>query len=184
MEFGQRPLPFILFKVNHEKTIYTRILKGCRVQDSEPRMSRQSAFPYTRNLTATYVGNVALKLWNALTDDKKEKSASAKIHNIGISFGGLSVGEAGQKSIEGFLATSRRSRSPLNHPLRSVPDEVETSKKRSRNQVTSEDINASDGSSFVCSRCSKRISLPPRSERYEDNHSPADAIALDRKSVV
>lgn len=74
-----------------------------------------------------------------------------------------------------------RSRSPLDHPLRSVPDEVETSKKRSRNQVTSglcEDIDASDGSSFVCSRCSKRISLPPRSERYDDDHSPADAIAL------
>jgi len=132
--------------------------------DSEPRVSKQSAFPYTRNLTTTYVGNVALKLWKALTKGKKDKSASGRIHNIGISFGGLSAGEAGQKSIEGFLA-QHRDGSPLSEP-------ENPSKKRPRDQVNS----GGEGASFICSRCSKRITLPSQSGRNVDDHSLADAI--------
>ncbi len=145
-------------------------------------MSKQSAFPYTRNLTTVYVGDVALKLWKILTKDKKEKSATGRIHNIGISFGGLSVGEAGQKSIEGFLAAPRqhRGKSPPDHSLRPLLHEAENpSKKRPRDQqATSESCEGIDegASSFVCSRCSKRIALPPRSGRYVDDHSLANAV--------
>ncbi|KAF8340287.1 uncharacterized protein EI90DRAFT_3035084 [Cantharellus anzutake] len=168
-------------------TIWPKTIAVHFSQGSERRASKQSPFPYTRNLTATYVGNVALKLWEALTKDKKEKSGSGKIHNIGVSFGGLMAAETGQRSIKGFLAAPRprRDGSPLVAFLKLEPTEGQDRlKRRPRDQSSpelQEAADSSDSNSFVCSRCSRRISLPSDSREGLDDRDAMASLKMEHE---
>ncbi|KAF8322607.1 DNA polymerase eta [Clavulina sp. PMI_390] len=138
-------------------------------QDSDPRQSRQCPFPYTRNFSVDTIITLAQKLWRELTSGKQ---GHAKIHNISLSFHGLTSAEAGQKRIENFLASS--SKRPRTDDADADADEVDGIAARP---------------SFVCERCSKRISVPPDSFEIdidgdvEPDSEGRSALALERLKI-
>lgn len=142
--------------------------------DSDPYKSRQCPFPYTRSLSVETIITLAQKLWREITVGKQPL---AKIHNISLSFHGLASAGAGQKLIEGFFAPS------MDGPAR--PDES-SPKKRPRATADGEDeIEDEEGvdaaydmrQSFVCGKCSKRISLPSHSRNQWEGETDVDGAS-------
>ncbi|WVR07577.1 hypothetical protein IAU60_004619 [Kwoniella sp. DSM 27419] len=70
-------------------------------QGIEPSRSRQTPFPFTRNLSAEYIVRYARKLWDEATQPMK--SGNMKLNNIALSFTGLERLEEGQRGIENFF---------------------------------------------------------------------------------
>lgn len=70
--------------------------------------SKQSPFPYVRDLTGDIIATAALKLWKELHGTDTQRSAipdnvAMKIINISVSFHGIEAVESGQKGIGDFL---------------------------------------------------------------------------------
>nr|ODO02270.1 DNA polymerase eta subunit [Cryptococcus depauperatus CBS 7855] len=89
-------------------------------QGIEPSRSRQTPFPFTRNLSTEYILKFGNKLWEEATQPMSRKTM--KLNNIALSFTGLEKLEEGQQGIEGFFVkpkTENRT-SPLAPPSKSV----------------------------------------------------------------
>ncbi|KIR29048.1 DNA polymerase eta subunit [Cryptococcus deuterogattii LA55] len=74
-------------------------------QGIEPSRSRQTPFPYTRNLSTDYILKYAKKLWDEATQPMLK--GNMKLNVIGLSFTGLEKLEEGQRGIEGFFNNSK-----------------------------------------------------------------------------
>ncbi|WVF72776.1 hypothetical protein IAT40_007594 [Kwoniella sp. CBS 6097] len=89
-------------------------------QGIDPSRSRQTPFPFTRNLSAEYIVKFAKKLWEEATQPMK--NGNMKLNNIALSFTGLERLEEGQQGIENFFSQPK-SRPPLMKPeIKSDPD--------------------------------------------------------------
>ncbi|WWC90735.1 uncharacterized protein L201_005672 [Kwoniella dendrophila CBS 6074] len=71
-------------------------------QGIDPSRSRQTPFPFTRNLSTEYILKFARKLWEEATAPMK--NGNMKLNNIALSFTGLERLEGGQQGIENFFA--------------------------------------------------------------------------------
>lgn len=117
----------------------------------EASRSKQSAFPFTHEVTVDVIATAADKLWKELTGNMKDLNVTA----VQLAFTGIETAETGQQSIEGFFKPKEAPRSFLKR-TRSSSDEV------SPEVVHAADLpgSASESSTFfVCERCNKRISL-------------------------
>ncbi|ORX38540.1 hypothetical protein BD324DRAFT_621278 [Kockovaella imperatae] len=108
----------------------------------EASKSRQTAFPFTRNLSTEYILKYARKLWDEVTQPMNK--GNMKLNNIALAFSGLERLEDGQKGIENFFnpnnnakaatatatgATVKRSTSPTSRGVH-VPTEPSPKKPR------------------------------------------------------
>lgn len=68
--------------------------------------SRQTAFPFTRNLTPDVVSAAGEKLWREAVGTDAGAPADMKVTHIMLGFAGLAALAAGQAGIEGFFAST------------------------------------------------------------------------------
>ena len=104
--------------------------------------SKQTAFPFTRDLTVDTIALAGDKLWNELVGS----STALKVTSVQLAFTGIDTTEIGQSSIEGFLkppSSKKRSRESPEH----------------REETDSLGNNASE-LSHTCPRCGKIFTVP------------------------
>ncbi|KAI0648921.1 DNA/RNA polymerase [Trametes meyenii] len=152
------------------KTIVLHIRQGY-----DAFKSKQTPFPFVKNVTVDVIASFCDKLWKELIGTNG--SLPFKISNVQLSFSGIGTMEAGQRTIEGFLtsrpspegqpeanapiaqkppSTLKRKRSPSSTIRKSPPPSP------SRASVTSQPRSGAkeqERSSFVCEKCRRRIWL-------------------------
>ncbi|OCF57294.1 DNA polymerase eta subunit [Kwoniella mangroviensis CBS 10435] len=87
-------------------------------QGIDPSRSRQTPFPFTRNLSTDYILKYARKLWEEAT--LPMKNGNMKLNNIALSFTGLEKLEGGQQGIEGFFGQPKPQESQQARPALSA----------------------------------------------------------------
>jgi DNA polymerase eta len=139
----------------------------------ETARSRQTAFPFTRNLSVDVIAMAGDRLWKELIGDAKVM----KVTSVQLAFTGLETAESGQQSIKDFFKTPDRGQ------LQS-PNNGESSLKRVREeedmlpQMTAlEEVTSTDAPSlsFTCPRCGKRLRIadPSAGNDVEDDRVEA-----------
>ncbi|KAJ7086108.1 hypothetical protein B0H15DRAFT_358014 [Mycena belliarum] len=123
----------------------TLVLSARDVRAHESRRSKQAPWPFVREVNVDVVAAAAEKLWKDLIDPH----ASLKIINISLGFTGIEGIESGLKSIDTFFKAPTPKR-----PLEDDTTNDDTAAKPSSKNISK------DLSSFVCSRCGQRSSLP------------------------
>ncbi|KIY33133.1 DNA polymerase eta subunit [Cryptococcus gattii E566] len=105
-------------------------------QGIEPSRSRQTPFPYTRNLSTDYILKYAKKLWDEATQPMLK--GNMKLNVIGLSFTGLEKLEDGQQGIEGFFNNAKpktpaeSTRKPSSSTTPQVISKLNSTSKRTR----------------------------------------------------
>ncbi|KAJ7583628.1 hypothetical protein C8J56DRAFT_954563 [Mycena floridula] len=123
----------------------TLVLHARKSYDSQ--RSKQSPFPFVRNVNVDVIAAAGDKLWKELVGPS---TTILTVNNISLSFTGIEAMEIGQRSIDGFFRTgsvSKRHRD--DDPIAKAEDQTESSH------------------SFSCSRCGRIISLPPTMDPNE-----------------
>ncbi|WRT68367.1 uncharacterized protein IL334_005343 [Kwoniella shivajii] len=107
-------------------------------QGIDPSRSRQTPFPFTRNLSGEYIIKYARKLWDEATQPMK--NGSMKLNNIALSFTGLERLEGGQQGIENFFAQPQL-KSSIPPPIKSEDQRPALLNKESSSTSTIPTIN-------------------------------------------
>ena len=130
--------------------------------------SKQTPFPFTRNVTVDLIAGFAERLWKDLvgSGSKQDGSLPFSVTTISLGFSGVEPGEAGQQGIEGFFRPAASTKPP------SSPDgldgevlQIHHGKRRLESEdgegssLDMLDINQENMVSFVCPRCRKRIEV-------------------------
>ncbi|KAM6504280.1 hypothetical protein JOM56_001223 [Amanita muscaria] len=118
--------------------------------------SKQSAFPFTREITVDVVAAAGDKLWKELFGNDTKLNVS----HVALGFTGIDVTESGQQSIETFLKSAR------NHKRLREPDEAGESVSMEQNPAlrTNEMPNTTaeadfSSISYTCSKCGKTLTV-------------------------
>ncbi|WWC71597.1 uncharacterized protein I206_105555 [Kwoniella pini CBS 10737] len=117
-------------------------------QGIDPSRSRQTPFPFTRNLSTDYILKFARKLWEEATAPMK--NGNMKLNNIALSFTGLERLEGGQQGIENFFG----------QPKPQASETLGISEPELRPTVSS--ANSSSGNISTISNLAKRPLSPDR----------------------
>ncbi|KAL7279344.1 hypothetical protein ACG7TL_007185 [Trametes sanguinea] len=167
------------------KTIVLHIRQGY-----ETFRSKQTAFPFTRNVTVDVIASFGDKLWKELVGTSG--STPFKITNVQLSFSGIGTMEAGQRTIEGFLTskpsseaqpdvgTASKPPSTLKRKRSSSlrPSELEGNDQPTAKSSDDTKIERDERFSFVCDKCGKRIWLRPGSaDGARDANASTVAVA-------
>ncbi|KAJ8496607.1 hypothetical protein ONZ51_g996 [Trametes cubensis] len=154
------------------KTIVLHIRQGY-----ETFRSKQTPFPFTKNVTVDVIASFGDKLWKELVGTGS--STPFKITNVQLSFSGIGTMESGQRRIEGFLpsrpsseaqSTSEPGPAASKPPStlkrkRSPSDAVEARRTSNQSDNSPDAGNAKGGverdvrHSFLCEKCGERIWL-------------------------
>ncbi|KAG9315274.1 hypothetical protein JVU11DRAFT_4411 [Chiua virens] len=118
----------------------------------ETSRSKQSAFPFTHDVTVDMIAAAADKLWKEVTGNTQDLNVTA----VQLAFTGIETAGIGQQSIEGFFKPTSARRSPVKRP-RSSSDTLlpETDSLSVVMEVPAS--GSTSVPSFVCERCNKRI---------------------------
>ncbi|KAF9237637.1 hypothetical protein BU15DRAFT_88645 [Melanogaster broomeanus] len=139
-------------------------------QGYETSRSKQSAFPFTREVTVDVIAAAADKLWKELTGNAK----SINVTCVQLAFTGIGTAEIGQQNLEGFFKLKESQRSAVKRPRSDSDNDRD---EDGRSQTTSTAPQSTSSTSFVCERCRKRIAL--REDQL--SHSEEDgAVVLDK----
>ncbi|KIM40011.1 hypothetical protein M413DRAFT_415219 [Hebeloma cylindrosporum] len=150
------------------KTLVLHARKGY-----EAGRSKQTPFPFTRELTVDTIASAGDRLWKELVGN----SSNLKVSSVQLAFTGIDVAEAGQQSIEGFLkplsTSKKRGRDPVtdsNIPPRDPLDEIGGGQAIESRPL---DNNTSHPSSlsYACARCGELIQVQPTDHSAEDQAS-------------
>ncbi|KAH0833270.1 hypothetical protein J3R83DRAFT_12334 [Lanmaoa asiatica] len=129
------------------KTIVLHTRKGY-----EASKSKQSAFPFTQDVTVDVIATAADKLWKELTGDMN----NLKVTAVQLAFTGIETAEIGQQGIKGFFKPKEGHRSLFKRTRSSSegapPEEGPV-------QAMTEMPGSASSTSFVCERCNKRVSV-------------------------
>ncbi|KAF8442398.1 hypothetical protein L210DRAFT_885977 [Boletus edulis BED1] len=142
------------------KTIVLHARKGY-----EASRSKQSAFPFTHEVTVDVIATAADKLWKELTGNMK----NLKVTAVQLAFTGIETAESGQQSIQGFFKSKEPPRSPLK---RTRPGNDEIPPEADSLQVMTELHESASSTFFLCERCNRTISASEM-ERGEADHITA-----------
>src|ERR1700735_4339343 len=98
----------MLEKVRSSEPLLTRSCNLFFHSGYESGRSKQTVFPFTKEVTVDSIASAGDKLWKDLVGN----STTLNVTNVQLAFTGIDVAEAGQRSIEGFLkpASAKRSR--------------------------------------------------------------------------
>ncbi|KAI0261515.1 hypothetical protein BC834DRAFT_830065 [Gloeopeniophorella convolvens] len=117
--------------------------------------SKQTPFPFTRNVTVDVITGYAEKLWRELVGSKQDGLLPHSVTSVALGFAGVEPGEAGQQSIEGFFQAGSSTFRP--------PSSEEQSRKRKREAGAVDPAGPSQidrqGAGFICPRCQRFIEL-------------------------
>lgn len=151
--------------------------------------SKQTPFPFTRNVTVDLIAGLAEKLWKDLVGSvsKQDGSLSFSVTTISLGFSGVESGEAGQQSIEGFFRTGTSTKPPSSsgHGHDGEVLQIHHGKRRLESEdgdgssLDMSGINQGNVVSFVCPRCGKRIEVEPMND-VEGEPEQRKAKALTR----
>ncbi|KAK7032854.1 DNA polymerase eta [Favolaschia claudopus] len=146
----------------------TLVLSARNVKALDSRRSKQAPWPFVKEVTVDVVAAAADKLWRELADPH----APMKIIGLGLAFTGVEGVEVGLKSIDTFFNTSLKppSKRALEEDVLNTEPEVEAATERTTRNISKE------SSSFVCSRCGQKLSLPPSATRTEAERQAALAL--------
>ncbi|KAJ6631036.1 hypothetical protein B0H10DRAFT_1980512 [Mycena sp. CBHHK59/15] len=133
----------------------------------EAQRSKQAPFPFVRDVTVDVVAAAGDKLWKELVG--VDSSIPMKVTNVSLAFSGIEGVESGLQNIGSFLTTGLTSKRPLEEDPEDEKERVRAAKPPSRNI-------AKDLSSFVCSRCGQRSSLPRSAIRTDAERQEALAL--------
>ena len=144
--------------------------------------SKQSPFPFIRNVTVDVIAGFAERLWKDLVGNgsKQDGSLPFSVTSIALGFSGVEPGEAGQQSIEGFFRPGTSAKPPSSSDGH---DSVQI--HHGKRRLEAEDVEGSsvvdtdqeNTASFVCSRCHKRIEVEPMDDGEEPERRRAEALS-------
>ncbi|KAJ6570180.1 hypothetical protein DFH09DRAFT_1154251 [Mycena vulgaris] len=151
----------------------TIVLSVRDVKAHESRRSKQAPWPFVREVNVDIVSSAGDKLWKELVDPH----APMKVTGISLGFTGIEGIESGLKSIDTFFKTAPTSKRALDDDG-DADDQVNATADGSAKSTSSElPKNISkDLTSFVCSRCGQRSSLPRSATRTEVERQAALAL--------
>ncbi|KAF9223455.1 DNA/RNA polymerase [Gyrodon lividus] len=154
------------------KTIVLHARKGY-----ETSRSKQSAFPFSREVTVDVIAAAADKLWKEFTGNAK----SINVTGVQLAFTGIETAEMGQQNIECFFKTKESQHSALKRPISDSDDAFENDRgEGGLSRTTSTTPQSSSSTSFVCERCHKRIFLRDGQLDHSEGHW---AVALAKLRV-
>ncbi|KAJ7454776.1 hypothetical protein FB451DRAFT_1099682 [Mycena latifolia] len=137
----------------------TLVLSARDVKAHQSRRSKQGPWPFVREVNVDVVASAAEKLWKELIDPH----ASMKITGISLGFTGIEGVESGLKSIDTFFKNAPTSKRALEDDTDDQVTHVDDKDaKRPPKNISK------DSTSFVCSRCGQRSSLPQSATRRTD----------------
>ncbi|KAI0671921.1 DNA/RNA polymerase [Trametes maxima] len=136
--------------------------------------SKQTPFPFVKNVTVDVISSFGDKLWKELIG--ASGSLPFKISNVQLSFSGIGIMEAGQRTIEGFLTSKPPSevQSETNAPTAQKPTSALKRKRSpsatphpgpshtpvaSPHRPKAKDQRNVEKYSFLCEKCRQRIWL-------------------------
>ncbi|KAI0329300.1 DNA/RNA polymerase [Cubamyces sp. BRFM 1775] len=154
------------------KTIVLHIRQGY-----ETFRSKQTPFPFTKNVTVDVIASFGDKLWKELVGPGG--SMPFKITNVQLSFSGIGTMESGQRRIEGFLSSRpsseaqstsesgpASSKPPSTHKRKRSPSDAVETRRTGDQPDDSSDAGDAKGNtarderhSFLCEKCGERIWL-------------------------
>ncbi|GBE88531.1 N-acetyltransferase eso1 [Sparassis crispa] len=124
--------------------------------------SKQTVFPFSRNVTVDLIASAGDKLWKELVGTEDTRATPMKITNVQLSFAGIESMEVGQRGIEVFLKT--RSPSDEQTPQQRKNDDSPKRKRDPQDDAPAppppQSPTREDAASFVCDQCKKLIALP------------------------
>jgi len=135
--------------------------------------SKQTPFPFTRNVTVDLIAGFAERLWKDLvgSGSKQDGSLPFSVTTISLGFSGVEPGEAGQQSIEDFFQPGTSTKPPSSsHGHDGEMLRIHHGKRRPESEdgegssLDMLGINEENMVSFVCPRCHKRIELELRND--------------------
>ena len=113
--------------------------------DPDPGRSKQSPFPFTREITVDVVATAGDKLWKELVGN----GTNLNITHVALGFTGIDISENGQQSIEGFLKSNRLG---INKRSREL-NETENGEPRTESNAFPDFPSIS----YTCSKCGKTV---------------------------
>nr|KIR46061.1 DNA polymerase eta subunit [Cryptococcus bacillisporus CA1280] len=134
-------------------------------QGIEPPRSRQTPFPYTRNLSTDYILKYAKKLWDEATQPMLK--GNVKLNVIGLSFTGLEKLEVGQQGIEGFFNNAKpktpaeSTRKPSSSTTPQVISKLSSTSKRNRSPSLDSSSSTSSSVQLLPSDKDRPTKPPP-----------------------
>ncbi|KAI0775024.1 DNA/RNA polymerase [Trametes elegans] len=146
------------------KTIVLHIRQGY-----DTFRSKQTPFPFTRSVTVDVIASFGDKLWKELVGTSG--TTPFKITNVQLSFSGIGIMEAGQRTIEGFL----KSRPPSEG--QSAPDGASTAASSSKPPSTLKRKRPSP-------ELVQRASFPLEDRAQSPKHSKSPDLQDERYSFV
>ncbi|KAK0485085.1 hypothetical protein IW261DRAFT_1591324 [Armillaria novae-zelandiae] len=150
--------------VLHARKGSARDISGCDPKAYASR-SKQSPFPFIREVTVDVIAAAGDKLWKELVGN----STTMKVTSVQLAFTGIETAETGQQSIDGFFPSGPNSK-------RSRDDDS----PRHVTDLTADQSSAAAGQAvaFTCTRCNKDIPFPNTASVSEEEH--ADLLATIR----
>ncbi|KAI0663749.1 DNA/RNA polymerase [Cubamyces menziesii] len=172
------------------KTIVLHIRQGY-----ETFRSKQTPFPFTKNVTVDVIASFGDKLWKELVGTGS--STPFKITNVQLSFSGIGTMESGQRRIEGFLpsrpsseaqSTSEpgpaASKPPSTLKRKRSPSDAVEARRTSDQSDNSPDAGNAKGCverdvrhSFLCEKCGERIWLGGSDAARDGDADGGDLLA-------
>ncbi|KAJ7242798.1 hypothetical protein B0H12DRAFT_845524 [Mycena haematopus] len=154
----------------------TIALSARNVKAQTSRRSKQAPWPFVKEVTVDVVAAAADKLWKELADPH----VPMKIIGIGLAFTGVEGVESGLKSIDSFFPSKPESKRALEEDAADAERDT-TNLTLTTTARTTKNISK-DLTSFVCSRCGQRSSLPPSATRAEaDRHAALALIQMEHE---
>lgn len=135
----------------------------------ETARSKQTAFPFTKNLTVDHVANAGSRLWKDLVGD----SQNMKVTSVQLAFSGLDTAETGTQNIEGYFKTPTGAQSGSS---RKRPREADEDDDVLPQITLLDDIGAASAPSYTCSRCGKLIAASPSAGDFASDDERAQAL--------
>jgi DNA polymerase eta len=143
--------------------------------------SKQSPFPFTRNVTVDVILGFAERLWKDLVGNgsKQDGSLPFSVTSIALGFSGVEPGEAGQQSIEGFFRPGASTKPQSSDGHNSEALRIHHEKRRLEAEDSeSSSLDQKNMASFVCPRCHKHIEVDIRDDGEEESEQRrAQALA-------
>ncbi|KAJ7671608.1 hypothetical protein DFH06DRAFT_120201 [Mycena polygramma] len=144
----------------------TIVLSARNVKAQDTRRSKQAPWPFVKDVNVEVVAAAADKLWKELVDPH----VPMKIIGVGLAFTGVEGVEAGLKSIDTFFKSAPNSKRALEDDTDDVQPAADTPSERITKNISK------NLSSFVCSRCGQRSSLPRSATRSDVERQAALAL--------
>ncbi|KAJ7220061.1 DNA/RNA polymerase [Mycena pura] len=146
----------------------TIVLSARNILAQGPRKSKQAPWPFVKEVTVEVVAAAADKLWKELIDSH----TPLKITGVSLAFAGIDGVESGLKSIDTFFKKPVSKRALEEDTDDAIVNNDNAGEGSISSERTSRNISK-DLSSFMCSRCGHRSTLPPSATRTEAERQTA-----------